>query len=81
VRDLVAVTALQSLLDSRGVDFDSEKNRAVHCRGERLRAAHSAETAGKHEFPVEGSIEMLAPSGSKSFECSLHNPLAADVDP
>src|SRR6266496_343797 len=31
MRDLVAVTALQSLLDSRRVDFDSEKNRAIHC--------------------------------------------------
>ncbi len=53
VRDFIAVTALQSLLDPRRIDFDSQEKRAVHGRGERLRAAHSAETAGENKFSFE----------------------------
>ena len=45
-RDLVAVAALQSLLDSRRIDFDTKKHRAVHGGGEGLGAAHPAKAAG-----------------------------------
>jgi len=53
VRDFIAVTALQSLLDPRWVDFDSQEKRAVNGRGERLRAAHSAETSSENKFSFE----------------------------
>ena len=49
-RDLVAITALQSFLDPGWIDFDAEKNRAVHRRSKGLRAAHSAEPAGQNKF-------------------------------
>ena len=81
LRDLVAIAALQSLLDPRRIDFDAEKNRTVHRRGERLRATHAAESAGDNKFSFERSAEMLAAGCRKRFECSLHDSLAADVNP
>ena len=80
-RDLVAVTALQSLLDPRRIDVNTDKNGAVHGRGKRLRAAHSTEPAADDEFTREISIEMFLPRRAKGFECALHNSLAADVNP
>ena len=80
-RDLVAIAALQSLLDPRGIDVDAEKKRTVHGRGQRLRAAHSAESAGDNKFSFERSAEMFAARFGESFERSLHDSLAADVNP
>ena len=57
------------------------KTRAVHRRGERLRAAHAAQPAGDNKFSLERSAEMSFGRGGESFESSLHDSLAADVDP
>jgi hypothetical protein len=81
VRDLVAVTALQSFLDPGRIHFHSEKHRAVHGRSQRLRAAHPAEPAGQDEFSIKRPTKMLACSCRESFECSLHDSLAAYVNP
>src|SRR5207237_4575907 len=80
-RDLVAVTALQSLLDPRWIDVNTDKNGAVHGRGKRLRAAHSAQTSSKNKFSFERSAEMFSASRRESFKRPLHDSLAADVDP
>src|SRR5439155_3566077 len=80
-RDLIAVTAVQSLLDPRRIDFDAEENRAVHRRSQRLCATHAAEAAGQNEFSIERTAEMFTARRCKSFKRSLHNPLAADVNP
>src|SRR6202140_1333038 len=77
----VEVTALQSLLDPHWIHFNPKKERAVHGGGEGLRAAHSAESAGDNEFSFERSAEMFAAGRGKSLERSLHNSLAADVNP
>src|SRR5436853_7236887 len=80
-RDLVAITVLQSFLDPRRIDFDAEKNRAIHGRSERLRAAHSAEAAGQNKFSFKRTAKMLPAGCRESFKRSLHDSLAADVNP
>ena len=45
LRDPIAVTCLDAPLDPRRIDFNSEKDRAIQSRRERLRAAHPAESA------------------------------------
>src|SRR5690349_3152708 len=80
-RNLVAVTALQTFLDSCWVNFDAEKERAIHGCGERLGAAHSAEPTGYNEFAFQRSAKMFSTRLGKGFESSLHNSLAADVNP
>ena len=80
-RDLVAITARQSLLDSRAIDFDAKEKRAIHCRGQRLRATHSAEAAGNNKLSFERTAKMFHPGSGESFERSLHDSLAADVNP
>ena len=65
-RDLIAIAALQSLLDARGIDFDAEKNRAVHGRGERLCAAHAAEPAGDAQIFLQATRQNVArPAAAK----------------
>src|SRR5205807_1249769 len=80
-RDPVAITALQSFLNPGGINFHAEKNGAVHGRGQRLGAAHSAKAASQNEFTFKRSAEMFAAGGSKRFKCPLHDSLAPDVNP
>src|SRR4029077_5467981 len=81
MRDLIAVTALQSFLDSRRIDFDAEKHRAVHGRGERLRAAHATKSSGQNKLSLERTAKMFSAGRGERFECSLHNSLTSDVNP
>ena len=80
-RDFVAIATLQSLFDPRRIDIDAEKKRAIHGRGERLRAAHSTKSAGHDQFSFERSAEMFAARFGKCLERALHDSLAADVNP
>ena len=52
-RDIIAIAALEPLLDPRRINVDSEKNRARHRRRERLRTAHSAHPAGDDKLSFE----------------------------
>src|SRR6266705_2369003 len=79
--DLIAITAFQSLLDARWIDIYSEKDGAVHGGGERLGATHSAQAAGQNKFSFKRPAEMFASGGGKRLKCSLHDSLAADVNP
>ena len=81
VCDLIAVTALQSLLNARRINFDSEKHCAIHRCGEWLRAAHASEAAGQNKLSFKRTAKMFPASGGKGFECTLHDSLAADVNP
>ena len=56
----VAVAGLDAALYARGIHLDAEEARAVHGRGQRLRAAHSAHAAGNHELAGQRSAEVLA---------------------
>src|SRR5262249_10307169 len=81
VRDLIAVTALQSFLDPRRVDINAEEKGTVHRRGEWLGAAHSAESAGQNKFSFERAAELFSSSGRERFESSLHDSLTTDIKP
>src|SRR2546421_572189 len=60
MRNLVAVTALQSFLDPRWIDFDAEKHGTVHRRSEWLGAAHSAKSAGQDKFSFKRATKMFS---------------------
>src|SRR5207245_6699662 len=79
--DLVAVAAFQSFFDPRRIDLNPEKDRAVHCRGERLRTAHSAKAATENKFPLKRAAELFAAGRGKRLKCTLHDSLATDVNP
>ncbi len=81
IRHAVAVARLDALADARGVDVDAQKRRAVHGRGQRLRAAHAAEPAGDDESPGERSAEMRARRRREGLVGALQDALRADVDP
>ena len=46
-----------------------------------MRATHATEAAGQNEFSVERATKMFPPGSSKSFKRTLHDALAADVNP
>src|SRR5215813_4261441 len=81
VTDLVAVTGLKTLLNARRIDVDAQKTRAVHGRGQRLRAAHPAHPAGDDQLPRQRTVEVFFADGGEGFERALNDPLTADVDP
>src|SRR5437762_14170728 len=45
VDEMVAVASRETFLNSPRIDINSKKTGAVHCRGERLRPAHTAKTS------------------------------------
>ena len=57
------------------------KARAIHRRGQRLRAAHSAEAAADNEFACRAIRRNVFARRGEGFERALHDSLAADVDP
>ena len=72
---------MQAFLDPRPIDFDAEKKRAIHRRGQRLCPTHAAESASDDKFSFERSAEMFPAGFREGFKCSLHDSLAADVNP
>jgi urocanate hydratase len=61
--------------------FDGETRRAGHDCGERLRAAHAAESRRKNPFASEIAAKMLPAHLDESLVCALNDALAADVYP
>src|SRR5215475_6479213 len=59
VTDLVAVTGLKTLLNARRIDVYAQKTRAVHSRGQRLRAAHPAHPARDDQLPRQRTVEVF----------------------
>src|SRR5215510_11788562 len=81
VTDLVAVTGLKTLLNARRIDVNAQKTRAVHCRGQRLRAAHPAHPTGDDQLPRQRTVEVFRADGGEGLERALNHALTADVDP
>ena len=77
---LVQIAGLQPLLDALRIHLGHQRDRSVHRRGERLRAAHPAET-GRHDQPAREIAPEVPGRGRKRLERSLDDALAADVDP
>ena len=78
---LVDVARRQPALDARRVDFDDERDAAVHRDGERLRAAHPAETGGDDQPAGQAATEMAPRELGERFVGALQDALRADVDP
>ncbi len=78
---MVDVAGLEPLLDSAVLHLDRDAMRPGHHRGERLRAAHAAETAGQDPLALEVAAEVLAAHFGEGLVGALDDALAADVDP
>ena len=63
------------------VDIDRDDDTVIHRHGQRLRAAHPAETGGEHDAPLERSTEMLSGELGERLIRPLEDPLRSDVDP
>ena len=77
----VAIAGLQALLDTFGVNVNSQEGRAGHGRGQWLRATHAAHATAHDELAREIAAKMFLACCRKSFERSLHNSLRANVNP
>ena len=80
-RPLVDVTRRQAALDAGRIDFDDERDPAVHRHGERLRAAHATEAGGHDEPAAQRAAEVASRQLGERFVRALQNALGADVDP
>jgi hypothetical protein len=81
LRFFIDVTRFQTEVDTRLVALDRDHREARHRRRERLRAAHAAETAGQNPAALRLAVEMLVRDREERLVRTLHNPLAADVNP
>ena len=81
VGDLVEVAVVEPALRPPGVDLDAQRDAAVAGDGERLGAAHAAETAGQRDGAGEGAAEVLVGDLGEGRERALQDALGADVDP
>jgi len=57
----VEIANFDPLCDAGGIDLDAQDCGIGHLAGERLRAAHAAETGREHESAGEVAAEMFAP--------------------
>ncbi|CAN0622259.1 protein of unknown function [Burkholderia multivorans] len=80
-RLLVDVAGLQAEVDARLVALDRDHREAGHRRRQRLRAAHAAKTARQDPAARRIAVEVLVRDREEGFVGSLHDALAADVDP
>ena len=78
---LVDVARRQPAFDAGAVDLDHERDAAVHGDGERLRAAHAAETGGDDQPAVQAATEMAARELRERLVGPLQDALRPDVDP
>ena len=77
----VAVASLNAALDALWIHVYAKKCRAIHRRGQRLRSAHSAHTAGHDQLTSQIAAKMRLRSGGKRFVRALQNSLRADINP
>ncbi len=81
VGGFVEIPRGEPALDPLRIDFDDERRGAVHRRGERLGAAHAAESGGHHQPAGQRAAKMPARHGRQRLVRALHDALAADIDP
>ena len=78
---LIDITAGQAEIDADLLALDVQRARAGQCRGQRLCAAHAAETGGEDPTAFQIAVVMLATGFNEGFVGALDDALAADVDP
>jgi hypothetical protein len=77
----VDVADLQPPPGARLVDLDAQRHAVVHRHGQRLGAAHPAETGGQGDRAPERAPEVLAGALGERLVGALEDPLGPDVDP
>jgi hypothetical protein len=78
---LVEIAGAQAEIDRIRIAFDGKTRSTSHDSGQRLGAAHAAETAGQDPLALEVAIVVLAAGLDESFVGALHDALRADIDP
>ncbi len=78
---LVDITGAQAEIDPGLVAFHGEAAGTGHDGGQRLGAAHAAETGGQDPLALEVAVIMLAAGFSEGLVGALDDALGADVDP
>ena len=78
---LVDVAAGEAEVDAALLAFDVQRAGAGQGRGQRLGAAHAAETGGEHPLAFQVAVVMLAAGFDEGFVGALDDALAADIDP
>ena len=78
---LVEVAVLDPPADPGLVAVHADGHAAVHGDGQRLRAAHAAQSGGQRDRARQGPAEALGRDGGERLVGALQNPLGADVDP
>ena len=81
IRYRVQIPSIDAPLDTRRIDFDTKKRRAVHGCRQRLGAAHSSKTAGHENSSFKRTAEVLPCGGRERFIRSLDDSLSSNVDP
>jgi hypothetical protein len=77
----VEVVRLDTPFDPGGVDLDADHHPLVHRDGERLGAAHPAESPRERDRARERAAEPLRRALGERLVRSLEDPLGPDVDP
>ena len=80
-RLLVDVAGREPALDPLRIDFDDQRDAAVHRDRERLRAAHAAEAGGHDQPAAQVAAEVPAADRGQRLVGALQDALRADVDP
>ena len=77
----VDVADVEPAARPRLVDLDGDADALVHGHGQRLGAAHPAQTRGQRHGPAQRAAEMLARRLRERLVGALQDPLRPDVDP
>ena len=75
------VAALVAALQLGRVDLDDQRDRVQHADGDRLSAAHAAQSRGEDEAAGQRSAEVLARDRAQHLIAALQHTLRADVLP
>lgn len=77
----VQVAVLDPARDAGRVAVHADRHAAVHRDGQRLGAAHAAETGGEGDGARQRPVELLVGDGGEGLVGALQDALGADVDP
>src|SRR5690606_21907188 len=77
----IEIAGAQPHLDAARLTFDREQRRTRHGRGQRLRAAHAAQTRGENPFAGKIAAIVSAADLDERLVGALHDALRADVNP
>ena len=70
----IDVTGTQTEINAALLAFNVQRARAGQRGGQRLRAAHPAQTGGKHPAALQRAVIVLTPRFHEGFVGALHNP-------